>query len=78
MGVPSEPIQFPVFSLLGGRKRVCASPIGGRSRIAEMLEFSARHGISAKTETVPMAEANAAIEKVRANRARYRMVLRNA
>jgi uncharacterized zinc-type alcohol dehydrogenase-like protein len=44
----------------------------------EMLDFAARHGIEAKTEVVPMSEANAAIEKVRSNRARYRMVLGNS
>ena len=44
----------------------------------EMLDFAALHGVEAKTEVVPMSEANAAIEKVRSNGARYRMVLSTA
>jgi uncharacterized zinc-type alcohol dehydrogenase-like protein len=43
-----------------------------------MLAFAARHGIRAQTESVPLNEANAAVEKVRSNRARYRMVLRTS
>jgi uncharacterized zinc-type alcohol dehydrogenase-like protein len=41
----------------------------------ETLEFAARHSIEAQTETMPIADVNAALEKVRRNRARYRMVL---
>ena len=77
VGVPPAPISFHVGALLGGQKTVCASVIGSRWLIREMLEFSARHGIKAQTEVVPMADVNKAIEKVRANKARYRMVLKN-
>jgi uncharacterized zinc-type alcohol dehydrogenase-like protein len=42
-----------------------------------MLDFAARHGISAKTEAVPMDQVNSAIAKVRQGKARYRMVLVN-
>jgi uncharacterized zinc-type alcohol dehydrogenase-like protein len=45
--------------------------------MTEMLEFAARHGIKAKVEVMPMSAANAAIGRVAANRARYRMVLVN-
>jgi uncharacterized zinc-type alcohol dehydrogenase-like protein len=51
--------------------------IGSRNTIREMLEFAARHDIEATTEVLPLAEVNKAIEKVRANKARYRMVLTN-
>jgi uncharacterized zinc-type alcohol dehydrogenase-like protein len=42
-----------------------------------MLEFAARHKIGARVEAVPMGEVNRAIQKVRDNKARYRMVLKN-
>ena len=45
--------------------------------IQEMLEFSARNNIQAKTEAMPMEKVNDAIKKVRDNKARYRMVLTN-
>jgi uncharacterized zinc-type alcohol dehydrogenase-like protein len=75
VGVPPSPVSLPVGSLLGGRNSVCASFIGGRPLIAEMLQFAARHGIHAQVESVPLAQVNTAIERVRQNRARYRMVL---
>ena len=76
VGVPAAPIQIHIGALLGGQKSVCASVIGSRNTIREMLDFAARHDIQAKTEVLPMAEVNKAIEKVRANKARYRMVLK--
>jgi uncharacterized zinc-type alcohol dehydrogenase-like protein len=76
VGVPKSPITVPHFPLLIGRKVICGSVIGGRSTIRQMLEFAARHGIGAKTEVLPMDEVNRAIDKVRRNKARYRMVLK--
>lgn len=75
LGVPKSPLSFQAFPLIGGQKRVCGSPIGGRVAIREMLDFSARHGIVAKTEAVPFSQINKALDTVRDNRARYRMVL---
>ncbi|OFZ23229.1 MAG: alcohol dehydrogenase [Bdellovibrionales bacterium GWB1_55_8] len=77
VGAVPAPIQIPALALIGGRKSVSGSNIGSRTEIMQMLEFAARHGIVAKTETLPMADANKAIEKVRKNEARYRMVLKN-
>ena len=77
VGVAPGDLQVSPDELIGGQKTICGSAIGGRARIAEMLEFSARHGIQARVEVVPMAEANRAVEKVEKNLARYRMVLRN-
>lgn len=78
VGVPSQPISVPVFNLIGPQKSIVGSNTGGRPLIAEMLEFAARHGIEAKTEVVPMTSVNEALDRVRANKARYRMVLQMA
>lgn len=75
LGAPPSPLSIPVAMLQSGQKSVGASVIGSRHTIAEMLEFAARHGITAKTEVLPLAEVNTALDKVRSNRARYRMVL---
>ena len=56
---------------------VCGSDIGSPAAIREMLAFAAEHGIGAQVETTPMAEVNAALQRVRENRVRYRMVLTN-
>lgn len=61
--------------LLSRQKSVVGSNTGGIPMITEMLTFAARHKVKPQIETAPLAEVNAAIEKVRKNQARYRMVL---
>ncbi len=73
---PAALLNIPPILLLLQKKKICGSIIGNRSTVQEMLEFAARHQIGATVEVVALAQVNAAIEKVRANRARYRMVLR--
>ena len=77
VGVPSDVISIQPPSLIFGQLSVCGSLIGGRSAIREMLEFAARHNIKAQTDIVPMSEVNEAITKLKDNKARYRMVLKN-
>ncbi|MCX2730742.1 hypothetical protein OOZ19_10860 [Saccharopolyspora sp. NFXS83] len=50
---------------------VTASPTRNR----QMLEFVARHGISAAVETFPVADVEHALDRVRRGAARYRVVL---
>lgn len=78
VGVPATPLSLHVGQLLGGQKSISGSVTGSRWMIREMLNFAAHHGVKAVTETVPMAEVNRALDKVRANKARYRMVLGNS
>ncbi len=68
-------LNVPVGSFVMGQKSVSGSVIGGRAIMNEMLEFAARHQVKAKTELMPLNAVNTAIEKVRNNQARYRMVL---
>ena len=77
VGVSSGDIRLSPDALIAGQKTICGSMIGGRARMEEMLEFSARRGIQARSEVLPMAEVNRAIRKVAENQARYRMVLSN-
>lgn len=75
VGVPPENLDIPVGLLLGKRRRIMASPIGGRGMIQRMLELSDDHGIGAIVETFPMNRANEALARVRENKVRYRAVL---
>jgi len=77
VGAPQGLMSFPPSQLLGGQRSICGSDIGSRAAIRAMLDFAARHGIAADVERLPMAEANRAVERVRRNEARYRMVLEN-
>ena len=75
VGVPPSPIAVPAFGLIGGQRRIVGGQIGAPTDIKAMLDFCARHNVRAKIETVPLANVNDALDKVRNNKARYRMVL---
>jgi alcohol/geraniol dehydrogenase (NADP+) len=75
VGVTPSPIAVHPMTLIMSRKSIGGSPIGSRATIREMLDFAARHGIQAQAETMPMDQVNEAIDRVRQNKARYRMVL---
>ncbi len=77
VGAVLEPVAVPAFTLIGGRKRISGSPLGSIATVMDMLDFCARHGIAAQTESFPMSEVNAALDHLRAGKARYRIVLEN-
>jgi uncharacterized zinc-type alcohol dehydrogenase-like protein len=77
VGAPPGLLQIPAGLLLTGQRAICGSDIGSPRDIREMLAFAAEHGIGAQVETVAMQEVNVALDRVRKNDVRYRMVLRN-
>ena len=77
VGASPGTLDISPAALIVGQKSVWGSAIGNRSTIREMLDFAARHGITAQVERMPMAEVNAALDRVRNNQARYRIVLEN-
>ena len=76
VGAVLEPIPVQAFSLIGGRKSVSGSPLGSPATVATMLEFCARHSIAPVTETFAMDDVNAALDHLRAGKARHRIVLK--
>jgi uncharacterized zinc-type alcohol dehydrogenase-like protein len=77
VGVPPSPVTVHAFPLISGLRSISGSPTGSPYQLKEMLDVAARHGIKAITESFPMSQANAAIEKVKKNKVRYRAVLAN-
>jgi uncharacterized zinc-type alcohol dehydrogenase-like protein len=77
VGASPGMLSVPAMQLIMGQKSVRGSVIGDCHGIEEMLRFAALHGITAQAEVMPMAEVNAAIDRVRRNQARYRVVLEN-
>jgi len=71
-----EPISVPFWALLGKRRRIMASPIGGRAILREMLDVAARLQVLPQVEVFPMTQVNEAIARLRANQLRFRAVLR--
>jgi alcohol/geraniol dehydrogenase (NADP+) len=75
VGAPPGVMQILAGPLLSGQRILCGSDIGSPGMIRQTLAFAAEHGISAQVETAPLEEVNAAIQRVRDNQVRYRMVL---
>ncbi len=78
IGLPSSDIKIPVRLLVSGNRCVCGSGTGSRTHMKEMLEFCARHNIRAQVEALPMGKINEAVKRLKANQARYRIVLTNS
>ena len=77
VGAPPGLLQIPASQLVTHQRAICGSDIGSPAAIREMLAFAAEHGIGAQVETAPLSEVNAALQRLRENRVRYRMVLTN-
>jgi alcohol dehydrogenase (NADP+) len=75
VGVPGEPMQLSVASLMSGRRSVAASKIGGIRQTQEMLDFCAEHGLGADVEVIAADQVNEAYERVLASDVRYRFVI---
>jgi uncharacterized zinc-type alcohol dehydrogenase-like protein len=77
VGAPPGLVQIPAALLLTGQRAICGSDIGSPADIRAMLSFACEHGIGAQVETAAMTDVNAALQRVRDNAVRYRMVLTN-
>jgi alcohol/geraniol dehydrogenase (NADP+) len=77
VGIPPSPMAIQALPLIAGVRSITGNPTGSPSRLREMLDVAARHGVQAKTERFAMSAANEAIEKVKKNKVRYRAVLAN-
>ena len=75
LGVPPEPTPVAAHALIGGRKILTGSLIGGIQETQEMLDFCAGHGIVSEIELIPVQQVNQAYERMMKNDVRYRFVL---
>ncbi|MDX3528992.1 NAD(P)-dependent alcohol dehydrogenase [Streptomyces sp. ID05-39B] len=75
VGAPEEPVALNLFSVIGGRKSLAGSGIGGIQETQEMLDFCAEHGFGAEIELISASEINEAYERVLASDVRYRFVI---
>ena len=63
------------ISLIGGRRRVAGSAIGGIAETQEMIDFCAVHGIVSDVEMVPIQAVNEAYERMLKNDVKYLFVI---
>ncbi|MFJ3416548.1 MULTISPECIES: NAD(P)-dependent alcohol dehydrogenase [unclassified Streptomyces] len=78
VGAPEEPVSLNLFSVIGGRKTLAGSGIGGIRETQEMLDFCAEHGFGAEIEVISADQINEAYERVLASDVRYRFVIDTA
>ncbi|MGW4517716.1 NAD(P)-dependent alcohol dehydrogenase [Streptomyces sp. NPDC004393] len=74
VGAAPGPLTVNGF-LLGARRIVTGSMIGGIALTQEMLDFCAEHGIGADIEVISADKVNEAYERVLASDVRYRFVI---
>ena len=75
VGAPPEPMSFRAGLLLGGRRSLAGSSIGGIRETQEMLDFCAEHGIAAEIELIDAAGINDAYARVLASDVKFRFVI---
>ncbi|PRQ54541.1 putative cinnamyl-alcohol dehydrogenase [Rosa chinensis] len=75
VGAPEKPLELPVFPLLMGRKMVAGSGGGGMKETQEMIDFAAKHNITADIEVIPIDYLNTAMERLAKADVRYRFVI---
>jgi uncharacterized zinc-type alcohol dehydrogenase-like protein len=75
VGLPSQPLQIPPFSIVGGRKSVAGSSIGGIPETQEMLDYCAQHNIVSDIELIDIKDITKAYERMVRGDVRYRFVI---
>jgi uncharacterized zinc-type alcohol dehydrogenase-like protein len=75
VGLPEKPMAIAAFSLLGKRRSVAGSAIGGIAETQEMLDFCAEHNIVSDIERIDIRQVNEAYERVLKSDVKYRFVI---
>lgn len=75
VGAPPAPAEVPVFSLLGNRRSIGGSMIGGLPETQEMLNYCAAHNIVSDVEVINIKDINEAYERMLKGDVRYRFVI---
>jgi alcohol dehydrogenase (NADP+) len=78
VGAPPEPHLIPAFSLMGGRKSVSGSGIGGLPETQEMLDYCAENKIVSDIEIIDMNYIQTAYERMVKGDVHYRFVINMA
>jgi len=75
VGAPPTPSQIIAFNLIGGRKSLAGSLIGGLPETQEMLDYCAEHNIVSDVEVIPMKDIDNAYVRMLKGDVKYRFVI---
>ncbi|CAA2985192.1 8-hydroxygeraniol dehydrogenase-like [Olea europaea subsp. europaea] len=75
VGAAEKPLEVPMLPLIFGRKSISGSGIGGLKETQEMVDFAAKHNISADVEIISIDYINAAMKRLEKSDVKYRFVI---
>lgn len=75
VGVPPQPTLVHAFSLIGKRRSIAGSLIGGIKETQEMLDYCAQHNIVSDVEVIPADYINEAYSRMMKADVKYRFVI---
>ena len=75
VGGSPEPLPLEPFSVIFKRRAVAGSLIGGIPETQEMLDFCAKHKLTADVEVIPIQKINEAYERMLRSDVKYRFVI---
>lgn len=75
IGISGKPTEIIPGDLIFKRAILTGSLIGGIPETQEMLDFCAKHNITAKIEMISMSDINEAFDKLAKNDVQYRFVI---
>jgi uncharacterized zinc-type alcohol dehydrogenase-like protein len=75
LGVPPKPFELGAHDLIGKRRAVAGSMIGGIAETQEMLDYCAEKKIYADVEVIPMSKVNEAFERILKSDVKYRFTI---
>lgn len=75
LGAPPKPSDVSAFQLIGGRRSLVGSLVGGIKETQEMLDYCAEHNITSDIELININQINEAYERTLAGDVHYRFVI---
>ena len=75
VGAPPEPAAIAAFGLIGNRRSIAGSMIGGIPETQEMLDYCAEYNIVSDVEVIAIKDINKAYERMLKGDVRYRFVI---
>lgn len=75
LGLPGKPYSLSVGTLLGARRSLAGSMIGGIAQMQEMLNFCGEHSIVSDVEVIKADYINEAYQRTIASDVKYRFVI---
>ena len=75
VGAPPTPAAVHVFNLIGGRKSLAGSLVGGLPETQEMLNYCAEHNIVSDIEMIDIKDVHKSYERMLKGDVKYRFVI---